>query len=52
LFLDKDRNRLEIALWVLEKIATGLKRQGYDCYMIEEYPTADRLEVERSPLPL
>jgi hypothetical protein len=29
-----------------EKISLKLKKQGFDCYIIEEYPTADALEVE------
>lgn len=36
--------RVEIASWVLEEIAPELKE---DSFIIEEYPTADRLEVER-----
>ena len=44
---DAQKKRLEIAPWVLEEIAGEL-----DCpaYIVEEYPTADRLEVERIPL--
>lgn len=41
------KNRLEIAPWVLEEIAGELDMPAY---IIEEYPTADRLEVERIPL--
>ena len=52
LFIDKEKNRIELALWILETIANDLKEKGYECYMVEEYPTADRLEVERIPLPL
>lgn len=47
---DEEKRRIEIAPWVLEEIAGDLKREGIDCYLIEEYPTADRLEVERIPL--
>ncbi len=50
IFLDK--NRIEIALWILEKISPVLKQRGLECFMVEEYPTADALEVERTPLPL
>lgn len=49
--LDYEKERVEIAVWVLEKIAPILTKQGYHCYIVEEYPTADRLEVERTPLP-
>lgn len=45
--VDSEKNRIELASWVLEKIAD---RIPYCCFIIEEYPTADRLEVERVPL--
>ena len=41
------KKRLEIAPWVLEEIAGELDMPAY---IVEEYPTADRLEVERIPL--
>jgi len=41
------RMRLEIAPWILEDIADELE---WPAYIVEEYPTADRLEVERIPL--
>ena len=44
---DREKDRLEIAPWVLEEIAEELP---YESYIVEEYPTADRLEVERRPL--
>ncbi len=43
-----DPRRLEIAPWVLEEIAPRLGRPSF---LVEEYPTADRLEVERARLP-
>ena len=52
IFLNQDKKRIEIALWILEKISKDLKIRGFECYMVEEYPTADALEVERTPLPL
>ena len=52
LIIDKEKDRIEIGLWILEKIAEDLVRKGCECFMVEEYPTADRLEVERCPLPL
>jgi pyruvate formate-lyase activating enzyme-like uncharacterized protein len=45
--LDGPRKRLEVAPWILEKIARKLDRPAY---LVEEYPTADALEVERSRL--
>ncbi len=50
--LNRERRRIEIAAWILEDIAKNLVDSGLHCYLIEEYPTADRLEVERSPLPI
>lgn len=45
--LDEKRKRLEVASWVLEDLAPSLP---FKCFLVEEYPTADRLEVEREPL--
>jgi pyruvate formate-lyase activating enzyme-like uncharacterized protein len=47
MWTDTQKNRLEVAPWVLEAIASELESESY---IVEEYPTADRLEVERSPL--
>jgi len=47
MFLDTERKRIEIASWIVEEIGAELP---YECYIVEEYPTADRLEVERMPL--
>jgi pyruvate formate-lyase activating enzyme-like uncharacterized protein len=47
LHLDEKRKRLEVASWVLEDLASRLP---FQCYLVEEYPTADHLEVEREPL--
>jgi len=52
IFINKEKNRIELAIWLLEKIALSLKQKGFECYIVEEYPTADALEVERTPLPL
>jgi pyruvate formate-lyase activating enzyme-like uncharacterized protein len=49
--IDLEKRRIEIAAWMLEKIAVNLVSHGYRCYIVEEYPTADRLEVERIPMP-
>ena len=49
--VDEEKNRIEIAAWQLEKIAEDLTQKGYQCFLVEEYPTADRLEVERLSLP-
>jgi len=46
--LDAARRRIEIAPWVLEEIAPRLGRPSF---VVEEYPTADGLEVERIRLP-
>ncbi|MCJ7697390.1 MAG: radical SAM protein, partial [Thermoplasmata archaeon] len=51
LFIDTEKKRVELAAWLLQKIATKLTKQGFRCFIVEEYPTADRLEVERTPVP-
>lgn len=51
LFIDTEKERIEIAAWLLQTIAPKLTKQGYQCFIVEEYPTADRLEVERTPVP-
>jgi len=45
--LDGAKKRLEIAPWILEAIAPHLDRPSF---VVEEYPTADALEVERTRL--
>jgi pyruvate formate-lyase activating enzyme-like uncharacterized protein len=45
---DREKDRLEVASWVLHELSALLP---FDSYIIEEYPTADRLEVEREKLP-
>ena len=49
--LNRKLKRLELAPWVLKvlspKFSTTLRQR---CFIIEEYPTADRLEVERIPI--
>ncbi len=47
MWVDREKRRLEVAAWVLEEIAPEL---ALTSYIVEEYPTADRLEVERTPL--
>ncbi|RLF49303.1 MAG: radical SAM protein [Thermoplasmata archaeon] len=44
---DEKRKRILVAPWVLEEISTNIP---YPCYLVEEYPTWDALEVEREPL--
>ena len=51
IFLDKKKDRIEIAPWILQKIAQDLVKKGMNCFIVEEYPTANRLEVEKTPLP-
>jgi pyruvate formate-lyase activating enzyme-like uncharacterized protein len=45
--VDAGKRRLEVAPWILEELASALK---LPCFIVEEYPTADRLEVERRRL--
>ena len=50
-YVDIENKRIELAAWLLEKFALKLVKQGCRCFIVEEYPTADRLEVERCPVP-
>jgi hypothetical protein len=50
LWVDTEKKRIEIAPWILESLSPSLLKKGYTCYYSEEYPTADRLEVEKIPL--
>ncbi len=45
---DAERGRLEVASWVLQELSLLLP---FNSFIVEEYPTADRLEVEREKLP-
>jgi len=47
MLVDADRNRMEIAAWILEEVGPELP---FRCYIVEEYPTKDRMEVERTPI--
>jgi pyruvate formate-lyase activating enzyme-like uncharacterized protein len=46
-WLNRGRRRLEVAPWILEELAGSL---DIESHIIEEYPTADHLEVERRRL--
>ena len=47
MYINEEKRYVEVASWVLEELAGSLP---FKCYVIEEYSTADRLEVERMPL--
>jgi pyruvate formate-lyase activating enzyme-like uncharacterized protein len=47
IYIDHEKKRIEIAPWILEEIHDDIP---FPCFIVEEYPTADRLEVERRPL--
>lgn len=47
--VDAERGLLELAPWVIEELEAEIEG---DCYLVEEYPTWDRLEVERTPVRL
>ncbi len=42
--INRERRRVEISPYILEEIANDIP---WDCYEVEEYPTWDRLQVER-----
>ena len=43
-YVNRERNRVETAPWILEEIAGEIR---VPTFIIEEYPSSDRLEVER-----
>ena len=45
--MDRERSLIDIAPWVIEEIYREIPCRAY---IVEEYPTWDRLEVERTPL--
>lgn len=47
LAVDVLKSRVEVAAWVLEEVADELREK---CFIVERYPTAEALEVERTPL--
>ena len=51
-YINKEKNRIELNILFLEEIAPILEKKDIKCFLIEEYPTADRLEVEKIPLPV
>lgn len=50
--IDIKHQRLQLPIPILLEIAQNISKQGYSCYISEQYPTHDQLEVERIPLPL
>jgi len=50
IYINNEQNRIELNPEILEGISDGLKAVGFECFIVEEYPTADRLEVEKIPL--
>jgi pyruvate formate-lyase activating enzyme-like uncharacterized protein len=47
--VDAGNGVLELAPWVIEELEDEIDG---DCFLVEEYPTWDRLEVERTPVRL
>jgi len=50
IYLNREKNRVEISVEKIEKLSSYLKKLNLEIFIIEEYPTADQLEVERIPL--
>ena len=48
--LNPQKNRIELHIDFIEKIAKNITTPNTRCAIIEEYPTADHLEVERIPI--
>ncbi len=52
IFVNINKNRIEMKILELNKIASKLADQGIFSFLIEEYPTANGIEVEKIPLPI
>ena len=52
IFINLDKERIEMDILELNNISSKLIDQGLFSFLIEEYPTADGLEVEKIPLPI
>jgi pyruvate formate-lyase activating enzyme-like uncharacterized protein len=52
IFINYDKKRIEMKILELNRISSKLLDRGLSSYLIEEYPTADGLEVEKIPLPI
>ncbi len=50
-YLNHEKHRVETNPYIVEEVAPRFTKENIKCYISEEYPTADRLEVERIPLP-
>ncbi len=49
-YYSQQKKRIEIHPEIIDNIIEEMKKKGFSCYLIEIYPTADSLEVERIPL--
>ena len=52
IYMNLNKKRIEMNILDLNKIASKLNDKGLLSFLIEEYPTADGIEVERIPLPI
>ena len=52
IYINHNKNRIEIDVLILNEFALDLKNEGISSYLIEEYPTHDKIEIEKIPLPI
>ncbi len=50
IYVDEEKKRIETSVDIIETLARAFKRRNLEFYIVEEYPTRDRLETERIPL--
>jgi hypothetical protein len=48
--INQEKNRIELHPHLLDQYKSEFDKLQFQCFIIEEYPTADHLEVERIPL--
>ncbi len=50
LYVDKDRDIIETAVWILREYIQELYEIGAIADIVEFYPTYDKIEVQRIPI--
>ncbi len=48
--VDEEKKRIETSVDIVESLSKTFKRRNLEFYIVEEYPTKDRLETEQIPL--
>ena len=49
-FINKKEKQIELSIKNIKELSSPIKKHNLECYIVENYPTADALEVERIPI--